>query len=336
MMNKIFLILTGLVFGLLLLNVAGCDGISGDRGDNGLEGPQGPNYVLPIPENRFFSMAIANNSQSSHNGAPKLYLSFDSTHQAAGDTVFCTRLVKGEAPLVDGVDDGTTEWGDKFTQVSLKRAAGDYNFIESAQIRSAFDDEFIYFQVKWTEVVNEEFGIEVSNSNNPQYWIYPEGGSGNLKRWQRSTTNEDRLNFFFEITPVTRYSSDGCYVTCHTNTNGNFHATRGSRERMDVWHWTAATTNFTGYALDRYMDNGPTGGVNADVGTPLYRENRETSIVGSTPLTARYIWRSTIRTVIPPTRFGITKSEKSQPAAGLRQLPCRGLSTAFLGDRPQT
>ncbi|MGB5106810.1 MAG: ethylbenzene dehydrogenase-related protein [Candidatus Zixiibacteriota bacterium] len=281
MTNKWFLILVTLVFGLLLLGVTGCDGISGDRGGNGIEGPQGPDYVPPIPANRFFSMAIANNSQRSHNGAPKLYLSFDSTHQAAGDTVFCSQLAKGEAPLIDG-EDSPEEWGDEVTQVHLTRAAGDYNFIESAQVRSAFDNEFIYFQVKWAEVVNEEFGIEVSNSNNPQYWIYPEGGSGNAKRWQRSTTNEDRLNLFFEITPVTRYSSDGCYVTCHTNKDvvaGNFHATRGSRERMDIWHWTSATSNFTGYALDRYMDNGLSGGVRSDVGTPVFRDNRESFVV---------------------------------------------------------
>lgn len=284
MTNRLALILGSLLFGLLLLAIAGCDGISGDRGEIGPIGPPGPGYVPPIPENRFFSMAIANNSQKSHNGAPKLYLSFDSTHQAAGDTIFCRQLAKGEAPLVDGIDDGTTEWGDKLTNVELMRAAGDYNFIESAQVRSAFDNEFIYFQVKWTEVANEEFGVEVANSNSPEYWIYPEGGSGNAKRWQKSTTNEDRLNFFFEITPVTRYSSDGCYVTCHTDEDvieDNFHATRGSRERMDVWHWTSATSNFTGYAFDRYMDNGSSGGVRADVGTPIARANHEFVTVGA-------------------------------------------------------
>lgn len=278
MMNKTILTVAGIISALLLLTMIGCDGISGDRGLNGLEGPRGEDYVPPIPENRFFSLAIANNSQRSHNGAPKLYLSFDGLHQAAGDTIYCQALPTGVVPLIDGLDDADAGWGDKLTNVKLYRAAGDYNFIESAQVRSAFDNDFIYFQVKWTEVANVEFGVVASNSNNPEYWIYPADGTGNPRRWQKSTTNEDRLNFFFEITPVTRYSSDGCYVTCHTDdqlVNGNFHATRGSRERIDIWHWTSATSNFTGYALDRFLDNGASGGVRNDVGTPVYRVNRE-------------------------------------------------------------
>ena len=279
-----FLILAGLILGLLLLTVLGCDGISGDRGLSGPPGPGGEDYVPPIPENRFFSLAITNNSQRNHNGAPKLYLAFDGKHQAAGDTVYCVQLASGVAPAIDGLDDDGAGWGDKFTDVNLYRAAGDYNFIESARVRSAFDNDYIYFQFRWTEVANAEFGVEVAQNLDPDYWIYPEGGSGNPRRWTKSTTNEDRLNLFFEITPVTRYSSDGCYVTCHTDdaiVNGNFHATRGSRERMDIWHWTSATTNFTGYALDRYMDNGFSGGVRNDVGMPVFRTNREFTVLAA-------------------------------------------------------
>ncbi len=275
---RLFLILVSLILGALLLSVIGCDGISGDRGPGGEIGPPGDDYVQPIPTNRFFSMAITNNSQRSHNGAPKMYLSFDGAHQAAGDTVVCQKLTDGVVPSIDGVDEGSAGWGEEFTNIELHRAAGNLNFINVAQVRSAFDNDFIYFQVKWTEVANEEFGLEASNSNNPTYWIYPADGTGNPARWQRSNTDEDRLNFFFEITPVTRYESDGCYVTCHTNdqvTSGNFHATRGSRERMDVWHWTSASTNFTGFALDRFMDAGTIGGVRNDHGTPIVRVNNE-------------------------------------------------------------
>lgn len=282
MTNKTILILAGLWLGLLLLTAVGCDGISGDRGLGGPPGDGGDDYVMPIPENRFFSLAITNNSQRSHNGAPKLYLAFDGQHQGAGDTVYCYQLPTGIAPAIDGRDGDGASWGNKFTDVSLVRAAGDYNFIETARVRSAFDNDYIYFQVQWTEVANAAYGIEIGNSNNPEYWIYPAGGSGNPKRWTKSITNEDRLNLLFEITPVTRYSSDGCYVTCHTDdavVNGNFHATRGSRERMDIWHWTSATTNFTGYALDRYLDNGAKGGVKNDVGLPVFRLNREFTVL---------------------------------------------------------
>ena len=279
MTKRLLIFVLGLAFGSLLLIVSGCDGLSGDRGLPGPVGPGGEDYVPPIPANRIFSMSIANDNLRSHNGAPKLYLSFDGKHAAAGDTVYSQQLAKGVVPAIDGLDDGNVGWGDRATVVNLVRAAGDFNFITSARLRSAFDNEYIYFQVQWTEVENAAYGIEASESVSPNHWIYPESGDGsNVKRWTRSGTNEDRLNFFFEISPVTRYEVDGCLVTCHTNDeqyNGNFHATRGSKEFMDVWHWTSATSNFTGYAFDRYMDNSLAGGVTNDVGTPLLRSNNE-------------------------------------------------------------
>ncbi len=284
MMNAYFKIslLAGLTV-LLLLALTGCDGVSGPRGPVGDQGDPGDNYVPPVPANRFFSLAITNNSQRSHNGAPKLYLAFDGLHQAAGDTVVSQRLAAGQTPAIDGVDNGTAEWGDKVTNVTLYRAAGDFNFIEGAQVRSAYDNEFVYFQVKWTEVANATYGLEVSRSDNPNPWVYPAAGTGdNVGRWDKGTSNEDRLNLFFEITPVTRYASDGCYVTCHTtNMNEtNYHATRGPRERMDIWHWTAGTTNHTGYGYDRYLDASLIG-VKPDIGTPVVRSNREFIAAGA-------------------------------------------------------
>ncbi len=280
-----------LLFGVALLVgvfTIGCDGVSGPRGPIGDPGDPGDDYAKPAPANRFFSLAVTNNSQRSHNGAPKIYLAFDGGHQAAGDTVVSQRLPEGKVPSIDGIDGGTSEWGDLSTSITLLRAAGDYNFIESAHIRSAFDNEYVYFQVQWTEVANAEFGWEVSRSENPTPWIYPDSTVAdtavnvNLHRWDKGTTNEDRLNLLFEITPVTRYESDGCYVTCHTTAGDetNYHATRAARERMDIWHWTAATTNHTGYGYDRYMDH-TSNGVKPDVGLPVVRVNREFDFAGA-------------------------------------------------------
>lgn len=146
------LLLTG-VAALLLIQITGCEGVSGPRGDEGLPGPPGPDYQSPVPANRFFSLAIVNKTYRNHNGAPKLYLAFDGKHAAAGDTVVSVLIPEGQQPpRVDGIDDGSSEWGDVFTEVRLLKAAGDFNFIESAQVRSVYDEEYIYFQVKWTEV----------------------------------------------------------------------------------------------------------------------------------------------------------------------------------------
>ena len=92
MTKRLLTIVLGLALGSLLLLVMGCDGLSGDRGLTGQIGERGEDYVPPLPANRNFSMSIANDNLRSHNGAPKLYLSFDGKHAAAGDTVFSQLL----------------------------------------------------------------------------------------------------------------------------------------------------------------------------------------------------------------------------------------------------
>lgn len=288
-LSKFTILFVGAILGILLMTLTGCDGISGDRGPTGDTGLPGDDYQAPAPENRFFALAVTNNSLRSHNGAPKLYLAFDEVHQAAGDTVVSQRLASGSIPSIDGVDGGDAEWGALKTNVNLLRAAGDYNFIPTAQVRSAFDNEYVYFQVKWSEVENAEFGLTVERSSIAEHWIYPSTGTGNnVRRWTKSASsfNEDRVSFFFPITTVTRFTSDGCLVTCHTldpqnGVPGNYHATRSGGERMDIWHWTSAVANPTGYAFDRYMINGFTNGVKDDIGTPLARANRETAFAGA-------------------------------------------------------
>ena len=274
---------------LMIIVAVGCEGITGQRGDTGDPGEHGPNYQLPTPDNRFFSLAITNNASTNHNGAPKLYLAFDGLHSAASDTVASNRLEDGQVPAIDGIDDGAANWGDKVSNVTLLRGAGNLNGINSVQVRSAWDDDFVYFQFRWSETNDSALGVSVGESDNPKAWVYPTGGTGNPGKWSQTTQNEDRLMVLFEVTPVTRYVSDGCYVTCHAkdssfNDGDNvatiyYHATRGSRERMDVWQWTAGTTNRTGYSLDRFMD-GSQVGVKEDLGTPVLRYNWDFRTVG--------------------------------------------------------
>ncbi len=290
MKTTMILILLGLT--AITMLTLGCEGIPGDRGEAGPPGPDGPPYVGPVPANRFFALAIANNSKSVHSGAPKLWLCFDGSSQAGGDTVVSQQLAEGKIPAVDGVDGGTTEWGDKVTNVTIIRASGGYNGIASAQVRSAYDADYVYFQVRWTEVEDAELGVTVGENVNPAPWSYPPNGEGNPRIWSRSSENEDRLKLLFEITPVTRFNADGCFVTCHATEdsvrNRYFHATRGSREFVDVWHWTSGTTNFAGHALDRYFDS-RSYGVKSDVGISPVIDNVEYNTVGDTIYRPRYM-----------------------------------------------
>lgn len=281
---SLFAVLAAAILSLAaLIVISGCEGVSGPRGVKGPDGPDGPDYTPPVPENRFFSLAITNSAFGNHNGAPKLYLSFDGEHAAAGDTVVSVQLTNSDPrPSVDGVHGGVDEWGDVATTVALRKAAGDYNFIEEATVRSAFDNDFIYFQVQWSEVENAGFGLEVSRSDDPAYVVYPADSTWNPIVWDYDQGNEDRLLMLFEITDVTRYDVDGCMVTCHTDppplVESNYHATRAGGELMDVWTWGAGLTNPTGYIRDQVMKNTRGQNVGDDNGIPVVVPNQEVNI----------------------------------------------------------
>ncbi|MCX6832771.1 MAG: hypothetical protein NT028_11700, partial [candidate division Zixibacteria bacterium] len=220
MKKLMMLILSGLV-AILLLQVIGCEGNAGKRGGTGDTGDTGDPYSEPVPENRYFALAIGNNSVVAHNGAPKLYLVFDTLHANAGDTVVCRRLTGSNVPEVDGIDGGSAEWGDKFTDVALRKAALYDNKIETARVRAAYDQNYIYFQVKWTEVADSALGLAVAENLYPSKWVFdslqtaPVAGQRTEFWSQVVMGDEDRVMLMFEITHLTWFEHDGCLVTCH-------------------------------------------------------------------------------------------------------------------------
>jgi hypothetical protein len=259
------IILSGLV-AILLLQVIGCEGNAGNRGNPGEPGDPGDPYNAPIPENRHFAMAIGNNSAVAHNGAPKLYLAFDTLHANAGDTVVCQRLTGNRVPEVDGIDGGSAEWGDKATDVVLRKMVLSDNKIGSASVRAAYDQKYIYFQVKWTEVADSALGLAVAENLYPSEWVFDSVRVGSVPAgtrrefWRQVVMgDEDRAMLMFEVTHLDRFEHDGCLLTCHAGTvttlpETNFHSTRSGQARMDIWSWSSITSNPTGYANDKYMD----------------------------------------------------------------------------------
>jgi hypothetical protein len=258
MKKLMMLILSGLV-AILLLQVIGCEGKAGNRGLTGDPGDTGDPYSQPIPDNRYFSLAIGNNSHAAHNGAPKLYLAFDTLHTNAGDTVVCNRLAGSRVPEVDGIDGGAAEWGDKYTDVDLRKTVLYDNKIMTARIRATYDQDYIYFQVKWTEVVDSALGLSVAENLHPSEWVF-DSLAARLK-WKKVVQgDEDRVMLMFEITPLVWFDHDGCLITCHAGTSTanipgtNYHSTRNAKAKMDIWSWSSVSSNPTGYADDKYMD----------------------------------------------------------------------------------
>ncbi len=305
MKRIIITLLTGLA-ALLLLSIFGCEGNPGGRGVTGDQGDQGNPYTAPVPDNRFFSLAIGNNSLTTHNGAPKVYLAFDTLHQNAGDTVVCQRLINGAAPIIDGVDGGASEWGAKYSDINLRKMAGYDNGIESARIRAAFDENFVYFQVKYTEVDVPQFGVTAAATLDTRRWIHGQDSVRignppdtswvynplNIPIWKviNADQDQDRVMFMFEITPMFWFDHDGCLVTCHESPvklvqnqwvadmpGTYFHSTLLPKPRLDLWSWSSISSNVTGHADDKYMsyktqkktdgyDDRYTDGVIADLG----------------------------------------------------------------------
>jgi hypothetical protein len=261
MKKMMMLILSGLV-AILLLQVIGCEGNAGNRGIPGPPGDTGDPYSEPVPENRYFALAIGNNSVVAHNGAPKLYLVFDTLHANAGDTVVCQRLTGSNVPEVDGIDGGSAEWNDKYTDVVLRKGALYDNKVETARVRAAFDENYIYFQVKWTEVADSALGLAVAEDLYPSEWVFDSlVSSGRRDFWSKvATGDEDRVMLMFEISPLNWFEHDGCLVTCHAGTSTanlpgtNYHSTKSAQAKMDIWSWSSVTSNPTGYADDKYMD----------------------------------------------------------------------------------
>jgi hypothetical protein len=256
MKKLMMLILSGLV-AILLLQIIGCEGNAGKRGIPGDPGDPGNPYSEVVPQNRYFSMALTNNSMIVHYGAPKLFLAFDDAHTNTGDTVICQRLTGTRVPEIDGIDGGTAEWPEKYTDVVLRKMALQNNKIESVRMRAAWDETYIYFQLKWTEIADSALHLSVAEDIFPNQWEYLAHDS----LWSKVVMgDEDRAMLLFEITPLNWFEHDGCLVTCHAGGEAadlaetNFHSTRNAKAKLDLWCWSSLTSNPTGYADDKFMD----------------------------------------------------------------------------------
>jgi hypothetical protein len=308
-MKKLMMIIFLGLVALLLLQVLGCEGMAGKRGIEGDTGEQGDPYAAPVPDNRTFSLAIGNNSPMIHNGAPKLLLAFDNAHANAGDTVVCQRLTGSVVPSIDGIDD-SGEWPEKYTDVQLHKLAFKNNKIETARVRSAYDEQYIYFQVKWTEVADSALGLAVNEDLHPSHWLYQDTLPKLDSIWRKEVVgDEDRVMMMFEITPMTWYSHDGCLVTCHSGgatieaPETNYHSTRNAKSKMDMWSWSSVTSNPAGFADDKYLDGtgqaldpstvlGYRDGIKGDLGRAPFMANLDLVMRSATTVISRPLYQS--------------------------------------------
>lgn len=191
----------------------------------------------PKPADQKFSLAISDNSGGNKNGANVLTLKF-----GKGTPSATTVVAKKGAPTIDGKD-GDAAWG-QASEVNLPLPVQKGGGPTKAIVKAAYDDDNVYFSVKWQDPT----GTESIHKNMLTY-------NAADKTWKKSG-NEDRVYFLFNIN-ATDFDA-GCAVYCHVG-NPDWDVTHDSRmgtnnpgETIDVWHWKAARTSPKGHADDKH------------------------------------------------------------------------------------
>ena len=190
----------------------------------------------PKPADQKFSLAISDNSGGNKNGTSVLTLKFGDGNPSSN-----TVAAKKGTPAIDG-QDGDAAWG-QASEINLSLPVQKAGGPPTATVKAAYDENNIYFLVKWQDPTETE-------NIHKSMWTY----NASDKTWDKSG-NEDRVYFLFNINATD--FDNGCAVYCHVgnpawDVSEDKMGTNNSGETVDVWHWKAARTNPKGHADDKY------------------------------------------------------------------------------------
>jgi hypothetical protein len=228
---------------IVILAACGSEGPEGPKGDDGPRGEDGEDYVSPVPHDAIFSLAIFNGN-TAHRGNSAILLTAD--EYATGDNVLIMNSVE-RPPVIDGFDDQNDVWDNNLTEIDIKRNANADNFIRSAEMGAAYDEDYIYFLIRWTEQENDDPPFDVSLSGEHRTWRF------NGESWARRSRAEDKVALFWLISGTvvdsTNWQAYGCEIACHADRpTGMF--TGDDTTQIDAWVWGSVTSDPVGYAVD--------------------------------------------------------------------------------------
>jgi hypothetical protein len=112
--------------------------------------------------------------------------------------------------------------------------------------------------------------LDASKDDRRKFWTF--SGSD----WTQSSENEDRLAFIWDLQGDQFASAGTCAAMCHTPRMYTAPDTF-----VDTWQWKATRTNPSGYADDKYWDDGNGGtasGRHSDPGQAPYKDNVADSV----------------------------------------------------------
>jgi len=196
------------------------------------------------------------------------------------------------APAIDGTVDA--QWADspilEFS-TAVPEVTGDVfrgytgNIIPNVKLRSAYDNENIYFLAEWVDPTQ-------SYARSPWYF------NPTTKKWAqekgtydfdpitgavlRKPFYEDKVSMLWNINnSVNDWNSATCYKSCHTGLaaldGSSRHFTNFGTEKIDMWHWKSVRGGVNaGYQIhDQYQDNTYPNGRKGDPGVDVYSNNTQ-------------------------------------------------------------
>lgn len=201
-------------------------------------------------------------------------------------------------PTIDGTIDPLWENSPKLKfSTAVPEVTGDIfrgytgNIIPSVTLRSAYDNNNIYFLAEWTDpsqsLVRQPWYFDPTT----QKWAQESGtpsfsSSGAITR---PAFYEDKLAMLWNVNnSVYGWNNGTCYKSCHTGlpaTDGSSrHFTNFPSERIDMWHWKSVRGGVNGSFQfdDQYQDNTYPNGRKSDVGAVAYVDNKQTLMITGT------------------------------------------------------
>ncbi|MFC0774998.1 ethylbenzene dehydrogenase-related protein [Terrimonas alba] len=207
------------------------------------------------------------------------------------------------APTIDGTIDPMWENSPKLQfSTAVPEVTGDIfrgytgNIIPSVTLRSAYDDNNIYFLAEWMDP-------SLSLTRQPWYFdpatktwaqekgapVFTTNGSG-VATLTRKAFYEDKLAFLWNINnSVSGWNSGTCYKSCHTGLpaadGSSRHYTNFPTERIDMWHWKSVRGGVNGEFQfeDQHQYYNYPNGRKGDDGDDVYKNNVQTLGAVSVP-----------------------------------------------------
>lgn len=196
------------------------------------------------------------------------------------------------APVLDGNVDAMWENSPKLQfSTTVPEVTGDVfrgyngNVIPMVTLRSAYDDNNIYFLAEWVDPTSSLTRLPWYFDPVTKLWAQEKGAptfsaTGAIIR---QAFYEDKLAMLWNINnSVTGWNSATCYKSCHTglpaSDGSSRHFTNYPTERIDMWHWKAVRGGTNGPHMfeDQHQYNNYPNGRKGDDGNDVYTNNVQT------------------------------------------------------------